>query len=236
MLARLITERAALIGLDIGADQAAAFEKYHEMLLTANEKMNLTRVSDDISEAADRNYLDSIAPARLDIIKDARTIADIGSGAGLPGIPLAIVTGARVTMIDALAKRVEFLKSVIEELGLDAEALHIRAEEAGRKSELRGTFDVVTARAVSGLNTLCEYALPLLRVGGHFVAYKGPKWPEELEQAKTAISALAGEFVSAEPMEIPGRDWAHAALIIRKTAGTHEKYPRRAGMPEKKPL
>lgn len=236
MLARLITERAALIGLDIGADQAAAFEKYHEMLLAANEKMNLTRVSEDISEAVDRNYLDSIAPARLGIIKDARAIADIGSGAGLPGIPLAITTGARVTLIDALAKRVEFLKSVIEALALDAEALHIRAEEAGRKSELRGMFDVVTARAVSGLNTLCEYALPLLKVGGCFVAYKGPKWPDELAEAGNAINVLGGEFVCAEPMEIPGRDWAHAALVIKKTADTPGKYPRRTGMPEKKPL
>ena len=232
-----ITERAAKMGINISAEKAAKFERYHDMLVSANEKMNLTRVSEDIIDSIDRNYLDSIAPVALDHFLNAKTIADIGAGAGFPSVPLAIMLDdTHITMLDALGKRVEFLNDVCESLKLNAHAVHIRAEDAGRKSDLRGAFDIVTARAVSSLNILAEYALPLLKTGGYFIAYKGPKWKEELENADNALEILGGAFIEAVPMDIPERDWEHVIVIIQKTKETPEKYPRRTGVPEKKPL
>jgi 16S rRNA (guanine527-N7)-methyltransferase len=184
----------------------------------------------------DRNYLDCVAPMAGDF-PEAATAVDVGSGAGFPGIPLAILLpGTRFTLVDALAKRVEFLQSVIERLGLNAEALHLRAEDAARQDALREGFDLAVARAVAPMNVLCEYLLPLVRLGGHMLALKGPGLDGELAQAENALSLLGGKMERVQPLVIPGRDWNHRAAWIKKTAPTPEKYPRRAGAVEKRPL
>ena len=236
MLKALLMARAAAMGIPMSDGQAEQFAAYHEMLVGANARMNLTRVPDDPSEAVDRNYLDCVAPLAGDF-PEAATAVDVGSGAGFPGIPLAILLpGTRFTLVDALAKRVEFLQSVIERLGLNAEALHLRAEDAARQDALREGFDLAVARAVAPMNVLCEYLLPLVRLGGHMLALKGPGLDGELAQAENALSLLGGKMERVQPLVIPGRDWNHRAAWIKKTAPTPEKYPRRAGAVEKRPL
>ena len=161
---------------------------------------------------------------------------DVGSGAGFPGVPLAIfLPDTHFVLMDSLAKRVEFLRGVIEELSLNAEAVCLRAEEAGRGA-MRETFDAATARAVAPLNVLCELLLPLVRVGGKAVALKGPGAAAEAEAAQNALEALGGRLFAIEEVPIPGRDWAHTLAVLTKTAPPRKKYPRRAGEPEKRPL
>lgn len=236
MLTRLI-EGAKGMGIEMSHEQAQKFIKYHEMLIEANAKMNLTRVPDDIAEAVDRNYLDSISPVAKALPEGIKTLADVGSGAGFPGIPLAIMRpDIRITMIDALGKRVKFLQDVIADMGLNACAVHARAEEAGRKAELREQFDVVTSRAVAAMNILSELALPLVKVGGFMLAYKGPIWQEEVDGAKKALELLGGTYRETIDAPIPGRDWQHTLVVIEKTAPISDRFPRRPGMPEKKPL
>ena len=198
--------------------------------------MNLTRVPEDIREAADRNYLDCIAPLAQGF-PEAETAIDVGSGAGFPGIPLSIMRpDIHFTLMDALQKRVEFLQSVIEALGLNAEAVHLRAEDAARQPDLRERFDLAVARAVAPMNVLCEYLLPFARVGGRMLALKGPTLDAELGDARAALAALGGQVERVQPASVPGRDWDHRAAWILKTAPTPEKYPRRAGLPEKRPI
>ena len=236
MLTSLLLERAAAMGIPMSAAQAEQFDTYHGMLVEANARMNLTRVPEDPAEAVDRNYLDCISPLAGGF-PEAATVVDVGSGAGFPGIPLAIMLpGVRFTLVDALGKRVEFLQSVINRLGLNAEALHLRAEDAARQSALREGFDLSVARAVAPMNVLCEYLLPLVRVGGGMLALKGPGLEEELAGAENALKVLGGRLERTQPLIIPGRDWNHRAAWIAKTAPTPEKYPRRAGTVEKRPL
>ena len=234
---KLMLERANAAGLSLSEHQARQFETYHNMLCTANAQFNLTRVSEDIADAIDRNYLDCCMPFAGDFPAEVRTIVDVGSGAGFPGIPFSICRpDIHVVMMDSLGKRVEFLKSVIDALGLNAEAVHIRAEDGARRTEYRETFDMATARAVASLNLLSEYLLPFVKVGGWMLALKGPTLDEELAQAENALSILGGKFVREEKVLIPGRDWDHRLAYIQKCESTPDKYPRKAGKPEKKPL
>ncbi|MBQ2633565.1 MAG: 16S rRNA (guanine(527)-N(7))-methyltransferase RsmG [Clostridia bacterium] len=236
MLKTFLLDRAAAMGIPMTAGQAEQFNLYHEMLVEANARMNLTRVPDDPAEAVDRNYLDCVAPLAGGF-PDAATAVDVGSGAGFPGIPLAIMLpDTRFTLIDALGKRVDFLREVIDRLGLNAVALHLRAEDAARREDLREGFDLAVARAVAPMNVLCEYLLPLVKVGGHMLALKGPGLDDELTQAGNALSLLGGAIERTQPLAIPGRDWNHQAAWIKKAAPTPEKYPRRAGAAEKRPL
>ena len=233
----ILIENARRMGIEMTSEQADKFCRYHDMLTEANKTMNLTRVSDDPAESVDRNYLDSITPLIHGLPEGSKTLADVGSGAGFPGIPLAIMLpDVRITLIDALDKRVKFLNDVIKALGLNAVAVHARCEDAGKNPALREQFDVVTSRAVAALNILCELSLPIVKVGGYMIAYKGPIWQEEAAQAENALSLLGGSVECAKPADIPGRDWDHKLVYIKKISPTPEKYPRRPGMPEKRPL
>lgn len=229
--------RASEAGISLTREQAEKFETYHRMLTAANAKFNLTRVPEDIAEAIDRNYLDCIMPLKAGLPKGVKRIIDVGSGAGFPGIPLSIcLPDVHFVLVDSLSKRVEFLKSVIAALNLNAEAVHARAEDAARNPALRESFDIATARAVASLNLLSEYLLPFVKVGGHMMALKGPGLDEEAAQAAFALEALGGRYHHADPAPIPGRDWDHRIAWIEKISATPEKYPRRAGKPEKSPL
>ncbi len=236
MLSGLLSTRAASMGLPMTEGQAAQFAAYHGMLASANARMNLTRVPEDPREAADRNYLDSIAPLAYGF-PAAECAIDVGSGAGFPGIPLSIMLpGVRFTLMDALQKRVEFLQSVIDALHLNAEAVHLRSEDAARRPEFRERFDIAVARAVAPMNVLCELLLPFVRVGGRMLAMKGPNLDDELRDADRALTTLGGAIERVIEMPIPGRDWNHRGAWIVKVSATPEKYPRRAGMPEKRPI
>ena len=236
MLRDILTTGAASMGIAMTPAQAGQFETYHAMLTEANARMNLTRVPEDAREAADRNYLDCIAPL-MQGFPEAASAIDVGSGAGFPGIPLAIMLPeVRFTLMDALQKRVEFLRSVIDELGLNAVAVHLRSEDAARRPEYREAFDLAVARAVAPMNVLCEFMLPFVKVGGRMLAMKGPNLDDELRQAENALRQLGGSVERVIDLPIPGRDWRHRAAWIAKVAPTPEKYPRRSGMPEKRPL
>ena len=234
---KAMLERAAAAGIPLNMEQAEKFESYHRMLIEANARFNLTRVPEDEAEAIDRNYLDCIAPLAVGFPAAHASLIDVGSGAGFPGIPLAIcLPETRIVLMDSLGKRVEFLESVIGELQLNAQAVHLRAEDGARKPEYREAFDLATARAVAPLNLLCEYLLPFVRVGGQMLALKGPGLDEEVAAAENALSVLGGRFLRSDALPIPGRDWDHRAAWIEKVAPTPDKYPRKAGKPEKKPL
>lgn len=232
----LLLERAVRMGVPMNRGQAEKFEAYHRMLIERNAQFNLTRVPDDLSEAVDRNYLDCVSPLAGDFPK-IKTAIDVGSGAGFPGVPLSILLpDTHFVLMDALGKRVEFLRDVIAALGLNAEAVHLRAEDGARKSEYREAFDLATARAVASLNLLSEYLLPFVKIGGRMLCYKGPGLEEELTQAENALRLLGGEVRKTEDVLIPGRDWSHRLCWIEKIAATPAQYPRKAGKPEKKPL
>ena len=235
MFIERILSGAREMGIPMTDGQARKFERYHELLVQANAQFNLTRVPDDIGEAIDRNYLDCISPVPRGF--SPQTAIDVGSGAGFPGIPLAIMLPeTRFTLLDALDKRVKFLQSVADALHLNAEAVHLRCEDAARSPALRERFDCAVARAVAPMNVLAEYLLPFVRVGGRMLALKGPSLEAEMAEAEYAISTLGGRADGVIPVEIPGRDWRHSLAKVAKIAPTPGKYPRKAGTPEKKPL
>ena len=235
MLKEILLRGAQEMGIPMADAQAAQFERYHALLTQANARMNLTRVPETLREAVDRNYLDCIAPLAHGF-PAAKTAVDVGSGAGFPGIPMAIMLpGTRFTLLDSLGKRVEFLQSVIETLGLNARAVQLRAEDAARVQGMREAFDLAVARAVAPVNVLSEYLLPFVRVGGWMLAMKGPNLDRELAEGRAAIAQLGGEIARTVPLPVPGRDWDHRAAWIAKVSPTPERYPRRAGVPEKRP-
>ena len=234
MFIEYIMAAAAAAGFSLSKAQAEKLEVYHRMLCSSNEKFNLTRVPSDFKEAIDRNYLDSMAAAAL--ISGSSEVVDVGSGAGFPGIPLSIVLpDTRFTLMDSLGKRVDFLSEVIDALGLNARAVHLRSEDAARGS-YREAFDAAVARAVAPMNVLAELMLPLVRPGGLAIAYKGPALGLELDEAQNALSILGGELYKTEAYSIPNRDWERSLAVIEKVTSTPEKYPRRAGLAEKRPL
>ncbi len=190
MLQSRLLSAAAEMGIALSPVQGDQFAAYHEMLQTANRSFNLTRIPDDPAEAVDRNYLDCIAPIAHGWPVGARTAIDVGSGAGFPGIPLAIaLPQVHFVLLDALDKRVKFLQSAVDALGLNAEAVHLRAEDAARRPEFREQFDIALARAVAPLNVLAEYLLPFVRTGGQMLALKGPDAENELTQAESGHRA-----------------------------------------------
>lgn len=212
------------------------FEKYYELLIKYNEVMNLTAITEK-EEVKIKHFADSLSPLELGIIKSGMSIADVGSGAGFPGMPLKIaVPELSVTLIDALEKRIGFLKTVAGELGLkDVDCIHMRAEDAGHDTALREKFDVVLSRAVAPLQILSEYCMPLVKEGGYFLAMKGPSPEEEINEAVGAIKALGGEAERVEEIKLPG-GIVHSIAVIKKISHTPLKYPRKAGKPAKTPL
>ena len=236
MLKHHLITAASAMGIAMSQTEAEQFERYHALLVEANARMNLTRVPDDPIEAADRNYLDSISVLSA-AFPSAQNAVDVGSGAGFPGVPLAIMLPeTHFVLLDSLGKRVDFLNSVIDALRLNAEAVHLRAEDAAKLPNYREQFDLACARAVAPMNVLCEYLLPFLRVEGWMLALKGPSLEAELDQAGNALNTLGGAVTKTLALSIPGRDWDHRAVWIHKTAPTPDRYPRKAGTVEKKPL
>lgn len=233
-----LLERSKRMGRALSEKQAEQICAYHALLIETNKTMNLTRVPDTMAEAADRNYLDSLSPwLTTNWLDGAQNLLDVGAGAGFPGIPLAIaLPDTHVVLLDSLRKRVDFLNGVIEELGLNAEAVHFRAEEAARRPEMREQFSVVTARAVAALPTLCELTLPFTRVGGALIAYHGPKADEELPMAQEAIRTLGGGQAAVIAAPVPERDWDHRLVRVEKRRQTPQKYPRKPGEPGRKPI
>ena len=230
----LVTKGAEHFGIHIDETTAEKFDLYYKSVISYNEKVNLTAITDE-KEFIVKHIVDSISAAKF--LPENAKLVDVGSGAGFPAVPLKIVRGdLSVTMIDALGKRVSFLNSVTEELDLkDIRAIHLRAEDAA-KGELRESFDVVTARAVSELRTLAEYCLPLVKIGGRFVSYKSANSDEEIKAAENAIKILGGKIEKIDDFCLPISGEKRRLVIIKKIAATPKKYPRGQGKEKKQPL
>jgi 16S rRNA (guanine527-N7)-methyltransferase len=211
-------------------------EKYKEILLDYNQKVNLTSITDS-EEINIKHFLDSLSLFKTDYLNGSKSVIDIGSGAGFPGMVIKIYNeDLKVTLIDSLNKRIKFLDTLKEELNLEnIENLHARAEELARNKDYREKFDIATSRAVANLSTLSEYCLPFVKVGGYFIAMKGPGYKEELDEARKALEILGASLKEIVEIKLPG-DIDHYLLVIKKERSTGSKYPRGGGKPRSKPL
>lgn len=231
----ILAARGAEAGLRFSERQLEQFSRYYELLVETNKVMNLTAITAP-EEVAVKHMVDSLLAYEADM--DGKLLADVGTGAGFPGVPLKIYCpGIKVVLVDSLGKRLKFLQRVIEALELEnIYCEHLRAEDAGRSKKHREQYDFVTARAVARLSVLAEYCLPLVKKDGAFIALKGSKYADEIEEASAAVKILGGKILSAEPVKLPGLDDGRAIIKIRKIKTTPAQYPRKAGTPEKQPL
>lgn len=223
------------IGIELTDSQLNAFETYYDMLIERNKVMNLTAIT-EFDEVMDKHFLDSVYLFRSIEIKADYKLIDIGTGAGFPGIPLKIVfPELKITLLDSLNKRVGFLNDVIDELNLnDIEAIHGRAEDIARDKAYRASYDIAVSRAVANLSTLSEYCLPFVKIGGKFVSYKSGDCADEVDNAKAAIHLLGGKINKIDEFSYSNN--SRSFIVIDKVMNTSNKYPRKAGLPSKKPL
>ncbi len=231
---------ACELNLKLTDDHLAAFETCYRELIDWNQRFNLTAITDREGVLV-RHFLDSLSCLKVlpreKLAAGARVI-DVGSGAGFPGLPLKIVCPAmQLTLLEATHKKVVFLRHLIRELGLRrVQVIHGRAEELGRNPAHREQYDWAIARAVAEMSTLVEYLLPLVRVGGAMLAQKGEAAAAEVHDADAAIITLGGKVRQLVPVELRGLAETRYLVVVDKVAATPEKYPRRPGMPKKRPL
>lgn len=228
---------AEAYGLHLSEVQLQQFTRYYELLIAWNEKMNLTAIT-EAHEVAVKHMVDSLTAYDKTLFHKGVSVIDVGTGAGFPGLPLKIFCPEiRLTLMDSLNKRVKFLQTVVDELGLTGvECVHARAEEGARNQKYREQFDIAVSRAVARLPILCEYCLPFVKKGGHFLALKGRAYAEEAEEAKKAIKVMGGSHTEVREVHLPDLEDKRAIIIVTKTMPTPKAYPRKAGTPAKNPL
>lgn len=210
------------------------FYKYMQLLLEWNEKINLTTIVEP-EQIIVKHFLDSLTIKKY--IEDEKNIIDVGTGAGFPGMPLAIEKNNNVTLLDSLNKRINFLNDVKEKIGLEnVVTVHGRAEDAAKDKKYRECFDYAVSRAVAPMNVLLEYLLPFVKVGGKIICMKGPNVKEEMDNSEKVAKILGGKIEKVEELEIPEIDMKRTAVIVKKIEKTSSKYPRKAGTPSKEPL
>jgi len=235
----LVTMKNGLkeICIDITEKQLECFHFFYKMILEENKKINITSIINE-EEFAIKHFIDSVTCLKAVSFNDGMTLLDVGTGAGFPGIPLKICRpGLEVILVESQAKKVNFLLKVIKEMNLEnISAIHTRAEDIGKNPFYREYSDRVTARAVAGLDVLAEYCLPLVKVGGVFLAMKGPKLDEEIIVSKKAINVLGGEVTKIVKLKLPVTGDERNLVVVTKIKPTSEKYPRRPGIPLKKPI
>ncbi len=223
------------VGVELDETALDRFDKYAEMLVETNKTLNLTAITEP-DEIISKHFADCLSLlSEVDFPKNAK-VADVGTGAGFPGVVILIARpDLKMTLMDSTKKRLVFVQSVIDALGLNAEVVHIRAEDAGKSKDYREKFDFATARAVANMNVLSEYCIPFLKQGGVFAAMKGAKAAQELDSAKGAIKLLGGKPVSAKEFVV--EDCGERTIIcVKKISQTPPKYPRASAQIAKKPL
>ena len=237
MFKQELRQAAESYGLALTEEQLSRFERYYELLIEWNQKMNLTAITEP-REVAVKHMIDSLSAWDDSLFSPEASLVDVGTGAGFPGIPLKILyPGLKLTLLDSLNKRIRYLQTVVDELGrTDVRCIHARAEEAARQKEYREQFDIAVSRAVARLPILAEYCLPFVKKGGIFAALKGMQYEQEAQEARKALGMLGGQLAAVHPVQLPGLEDKRAVIYVRKTGKTPAAYPRKAGTPEKNPL
>ncbi len=223
------------INITLNDKQYNDFYLYMNELIEWNKNINLTAIT-EVNEVIQKHFIDSLTI--LKFTNDNNKIIDVGTGAGFPGIPLKIVNSTLdVTLLDSLNKRILFLNNIIEELGLkNIKTIHSRVEDTANDTQYREKYDIATSRAVAQLNVLLEYLLPLVKVGGKCICMKGGNIEEEINSSKKALNILGGKIEKIETFELPNSDIKRNIIIVEKINNTSKNYPRKAGIPSKKPL
>lgn len=225
------------LGIQLSEQQIKQFLKYYELLIEWNEFMNLTAIT-DYDEVMKKHFVDSLTLIKVFDVSKSKSVIDVGTGAGFPGLALKIAfPNLKVTLLDSLNKRIKFLDEVINQLGLtNIETIHGRAEDFAKQGKLREKFDLCVSRAVANLSSLSEYCIPFVKIGGEFISYKSEKIVEELESAIKAITILGGKYEKTNDFYLPQSDMYRNLVVIRKIKETPKKYPRKSGIPTKEPI
>lgn len=233
----LMKTAADEVNIEFNEQMYDRFIKYMRLVQEWNQKINLTAITED-EEFIKKHFIDCIKAFKSDELKNAKTVIDVGTGAGFPGMPIAILReDIEVTLLDSLNKRINFLNLVVKELGLkNVTTIHSRAEDGARKPELRENFDIATSRAVANMTVLSEFCLPYVKVGGSFIALKGPAIEDELKNSSNALGVLGGKLNRVVEVTIEDTDLKHNIVVVDKKKECPKAYPRKAGTITKKPL
>ena len=236
-MSKIFEEKLNELGITLTDIQKQQFVRFYELLVEWNKVMNLTGIT-KYEEVNEKHFVDSLSIIKAIDIKNIETVIDVGTGAGFPGIPLKIAfPHLNVVLLDSLNKRIKFLNTVIDELGLaDIKTIHGRAEDFAKQVDYREKFELCVSRAVANLATLSEYCLPYVKKEGLFIPYKSGEIEEELEQSKKAVHVLGGKIENIVKFQLPGSEIGRSFVIIRKLQNTAKKYPRKAGLPSKEPI
>lgn len=232
-----IIEKISALGIEINFNQAEQFYKYYEILVEWNQFMNLTGIT-EFEEVVQKHFVDSLSIVEAKKLNGVDNLIDVGTGAGFPGIPIKIAfPHVKVTLLDSLNKRIQFLNEVIRITDLqEIETIHGRAEDHAKPGKKREIYDLCVSRAVANLSTLSEYCLPYVKIGGEFISYKSGEISKELEDAKAAVFLLGGRIESCRNFVLPDSDIHRSLVVIKKVNGCPKKYPRKSGLPSKEPL
>ena len=233
----MLKEGLLALGYESPDKMVEQFMSFRSLLLEWNEKINLTTITDDYGIVY-KHFLDSLTCLKAPVDFRGKKVLDLGTGAGFPGVPLKIaMPDLDITLMDSLNKRIQYLIQVCATLRFEnVTCLHARAEEAARQASQREHYDIVVSRAVANMSTLSEYCLPFVKKGGYFIAQKTDEAFEEIKAAEKGIKILGGAAPEVIPVSVPGTDFAHNLVVIRKVKSTPSQYPRKAGTPAKKPI
>ena len=235
--AEILSEKSCAAGYEFTDIQIHRYELFYQMLVEKNKYMNLTSITEE-EEFIDKHILDSISISKYMSFNNISKCIDIGTGAGFPGIPLKILyPDVEFVLLDSLRKRLRFIDEVIEELSLNSiHTVHQRAEDAARDKNYREQFDLCLSRAVAPLPVLIEYCIPYVKTGGYFVSYKSTKGLEEIEQSSHCLKVMGSKIEKTEEFSISGDAQDRVLIFVKKNKKTHHTYPRKSGIPSKKPL